>query len=184
MAASRVTLPTPPRRILAVGEGAMMLELEDEMVVLGKTDVTPRRVCKTEEKGERLLWALSADRCATLAPGGIVKIYEKGKVRERRDGLFHEDDELVQTVDAGADRTAVLVGRMTGDPLVLPLPEYRFLIFKNAGQAAGQPDFSMKRKPLGWGVHPSDSTICVAVSEADAEKLAAIPMEKGPARSL
>jgi len=179
-----LVFPSPPRRVLAAGHGAFMAELEDGIVAARKGDLMPSKICVPEEKGERLLWPLGTDRCVTLAPGGLVKIYERGRVAQRHSGIFAEDDELVGTTEPGHGQAAILLGRMTGDPLLLPSPEYRFLVLKHTAEVLAQPSLRLPRKPVGWGLHPGGSVIFVLVRGEESDQCLGLPLDARPAEEL
>src|SRR6266487_4409482 len=148
MTSEPLTLPDPPRRVVSAGEGSMMLELEDRVGLVRKGSTIVEDVCIPEEKGERLLCAQSFRRCVMLGPGGALKAYDGGNAVQKQAGVLLEDDELVETISTGKDRFVALVGRMAGDELLVPTPEYRFVWIDAKLGLAGRPSDPMKRRPL------------------------------------
>ncbi len=181
---STLLLSSPPRRVMAAGDGAMMIELEDRVVVVRKGDSDLEEVCRPEEKGERLLWPMGMKKCVLLGPKGVLKVYEAQNVIESRAGLLLEDDELVDALDVGNGTFTLLVGRMVGDQFLLPLPEYRFVCVNSKLERFGRQNEVLKRRPVAWGIYGMGKEVLLVAKSPEADKLKAIAFETGDSREL
>jgi hypothetical protein len=182
MASDTVTLASPPRTVLVAANGAMMLEFEDRVGVLLKDTTIVTDVCIPEERGERLLWPLSAGRCVMLGAMGVLKLYEGRRMPENHPGVLRDGDELIETMDVGDGSRLILVGRSVGDELLLPTPEYRFVWVSGKFERLNRANHVMSRRPLAWGVNAGAKSILLLAAQPEGESLIAVNLATGEAR--